>query len=68
MTGRVLDFALLCAVGAGLFVVAIWLWPYLGPVGIAVATILAIIPGNVLYARASRRARSAGHESARTVR
>lgn len=67
MAERILDFALLCAVGVALFAVAVWLWPYLGPVGIAVAVILAIIPGNVLYARASRR-NSAGRESARSLR
>jgi hypothetical protein len=63
MLGRILDFSLLCAVGLGLFAVALWLWPYLGPVGIAVAIILAIIPGNVLYSRASRRSRSTGAAS-----
>jgi hypothetical protein len=57
MAGRVLDFALLCATGMALFAVAIWLWPYLGPVGIALSIILAILPANVVYARAARRAR-----------
>ncbi len=60
MLGRLADFALLLALGLALFAVAVWLWPYLGPVGIAVAIILAIIPGNVLYARSSRRSRSTG--------